>query len=67
MTIVKKEWHYYSIFDVNESAFEDIKRRLYSKQLAEKYMMVDDEGRDIIVFGTTALRAEKDEQNNHSG
>jgi len=59
MIIARKSWNFYSILDIDSYAFEDIKQRLIAKELTDKYLLLDDDGQEIIVFGTTALRAEK--------
>lgn len=61
MTLATKSWNFYGAFDISQQAFEDIKQRLATKELLWKHLMIDKEGREIIVFGTTALRAEINE------
>jgi len=54
-----RQTHTYAILDVAPSTFKDITRRLIEADVLQYYQDRDDKGKDLIVFGTTALRVDK--------
>ncbi len=48
----------YSILEVSDSSFRDIKQRLASASRLNDYLSVDDDKREILILGEIALKAE---------
>lgn len=60
MTIARRMSHrFYTVLEVDEQSFDDIKQRLETQGNLWKYLMTHDDGSEIIVFGSTALKKEK--------
>lgn len=55
-----RQTHTYAILDVAESTFKDITQRLDEAEVLAFYQDQDEKGKDLIVFGTTALRVDVD-------
>lgn len=59
MTIARSpHYHFYSVFLVEEDTFDDIRSRMEKQDMLRKHLMTDDDGEEIIVFGTTAFKKE---------
>jgi len=66
MTIARNSWHFYHVFYVTENTYNEIRNKLVANNQLWKQAMQDDDGQEILIFGITAFKAEKNE-NNHSG
>lgn len=62
MTIARSKNHiFYSVFPISEESYDDIRERLDAQGMLWKYKMLDDDGSEIIVLGTIALKKEQTE------
>lgn len=52
----------YAILEVSQSTIDDIKDRLLAIDYLDKFLSHDSDGKEIIILGTTALKAETDER-----
>jgi hypothetical protein len=59
MTIARASHPFYTVLEVEASTFDDVKQRLETQNILWKYLMTHDDGSEIIVFGSTALKKEK--------
>ena len=59
MTVARRTEQFYSVLKISRPAFEEIKQKLVDQELDLKYIMSDIDGREVIVFGSTALKAEQ--------
>lgn len=48
----------YAVLEIAKESFDDIRLRLQEVEMYDKYHSKDDDGKDIIIFGTVALKAE---------
>ena len=48
--------HFYNIFYLDDSSYDDIRRRLESMDLLWKRVMLDADGAEILIFGETAFK-----------
>jgi hypothetical protein len=64
MIIARNSWYFYGTLYISNSSFEDIRQRLVAEDLDWKYILQDENGQEIIVLGTTALKAETNESCN---
>lgn len=60
MTIARSNYGvYFTILEVNSSTYDDIRGRLERIDMLWKYKSTDTDGVEVIVFGSTALKREK--------
>lgn len=48
----------YSILEVSKTTFNDIRIRLAKVNMLGDYLTLDDDGKEIIILGTVALKSE---------
>ncbi len=48
----------FSILEISKESFNDIKLRLAAVSMLHEYLSIDDDKREIIIFGTVALKGE---------
>lgn len=58
MTIARRN-HFYSVFRVDESTFDDIRKRLEAENLLIKHLLIDEYSEEVLVFGSTGFKKEQ--------
>lgn len=60
MTVARSNhYHTYNVLYISDASYDDIRGRLQDRGVLAKYALLDDDGAEIIVLGTMALKKEQ--------